>query len=134
MASFPSRVSQKGVISVGLSDHRLNFCTWKISKFKTGGVHKFINFCSLKHNWVDDYICDAAYSYFFKKIMSLVDKITAFKAKGVRGNPKKWFDGDVLKKLNSWDKLYQKFKKSWFHNDYKLWGVKIDCNKKENFF
>ena len=108
----------------------------KISKFKTGGVHKFINFCSLKHNWVDDYICDAAYSYFFKKIMSLVDKITAFKAKRVRGNPKKWFDGDVLKKLNSWDKLYQKFR---FHSldstmitSYEV--LKLIATKKKTFF
>ena len=40
LASFPSRVSQKGVINVGLSDHQLIFCKWKISKFKTDSVHK----------------------------------------------------------------------------------------------
>ena len=49
LASFPLRVSQKGVINVGLSDHQLIFCTRKISKFKNGGVYKYINFRSLKN-------------------------------------------------------------------------------------
>ena len=48
LASFPLRDSQKGVMNVGLSDHQLIFCKRKISKFKTGGVHKYINFLSLK--------------------------------------------------------------------------------------
>ena len=49
LASFPSRVSQKGVINVGLSDHRLIFYTRKTSKFKTGGIYKYINVRSLKN-------------------------------------------------------------------------------------
>ena len=44
LASFPSRVSQKLVINVDLSDHQLIFCTRIFSKFKTGGIHKYINF------------------------------------------------------------------------------------------
>ena len=86
LASFPSRVSQKGVINVGLSDHQLIFCTRKVSKFKTGSVHKYINLRSLKNYRVDYYkkrlgqlvfpnyeIFDdvnAAYSDFFQKITS----------------------------------------------------------------
>ena len=54
-ASFPSRVSQKGVINVGLPDHQLIFCTRKISELKTGGVHKYINLHSLKNYRVDKY-------------------------------------------------------------------------------
>ena len=96
LASFPSRVSQKGVINVGLSDHQLIFCTPKVSNFKTGGAHKYINFRSLKNprilkNYrVDDYkkslgqlvfpnyeIFDdvnGAYSDCFQKIMTLLTK------------------------------------------------------------
>ena len=48
LTSVPSRVSQKGVISVGVSDHQLIFCTRKLSRVKTGGVHKYLNFRSLK--------------------------------------------------------------------------------------
>ena len=55
LASFPLRVSQKGVINVGLSDHQLIVCTRNISKFKTGDVHKYTNFQSLKNYRVDDY-------------------------------------------------------------------------------
>ena len=38
LTSAPSRVSQKGVINVGVSDHQLIFCTRKISRIKTGGA------------------------------------------------------------------------------------------------
>ena len=54
LTSAPSRVSQKGVINVGVSDHQLIFCTRKISKIKTGGDHKCLNFRSLK-NYTADY-------------------------------------------------------------------------------
>ena len=50
LSSFLSKV-----INAGLSDHQLVFCTRKISEFKTGGVHKYINFCSLKNCRADDY-------------------------------------------------------------------------------
>ena len=44
LTSVPSRVSQKGVINVGVSDHQLIFCTRTISKIKIGGDHKYLNF------------------------------------------------------------------------------------------
>ena len=39
LTSVPSRVSQKGIIYEGMSDHQLIFCSRNISKIKTGGVH-----------------------------------------------------------------------------------------------
>ena len=76
---------QKGVIYVGVSDHQLIFCTRKISKIKTGGAHKNLNFRSLK-NYTTDYYketlkqvdfrnyenfgdANEAYSNFFQKLM-----------------------------------------------------------------
>ena len=44
LTSAPSRVSQKGAINIGVSDHQLIFCTRKIYKIKTGGDHKYLNF------------------------------------------------------------------------------------------
>ena len=38
LTSPPSRVSQKGLINVDVSDHQLIFCTRKISKIKTGKI------------------------------------------------------------------------------------------------
>ena len=49
LASLPDRISQEGVINVGLSDHQLIYCTRKISRIKTGGVHKEVKFRSLKN-------------------------------------------------------------------------------------
>ena len=43
------KISQKGVINVGVSDHQLIFCTRKISRIKIGGDHKYLNFRSLKN-------------------------------------------------------------------------------------
>ena len=54
LTSAPSRVSQKGVINVGVSDHQLIFCTHKISRIKMGGAHKYLNFCSIE-NYMADY-------------------------------------------------------------------------------
>ena len=53
LASFPSRVSQKGVINIGISDHQLIFCTRNISRLKTEGIHKYLNFLSFKNCTVD---------------------------------------------------------------------------------
>ena len=55
LASFPARVSQKGVIDVGISDHQLIFCTQKVSRLKTAGIYKYLNFRSFKDNTVDLY-------------------------------------------------------------------------------
>ena len=42
LASYPERVTQQGIIDVGLSDRQLIFCTRKISRIKRG-THKQIN-------------------------------------------------------------------------------------------
>ena len=125
LTKAPSRVSQKGAINVGVSHHQLIFCTRKISKIKTGGAHKYLNFCSLK-NYTADYYKDAlqqvdfpnyrnfgdvneAYSNFFQKLMTVIDKIAPYKSKRVKGNTQKWFAGEVLEKLNLRNKLFKKF-------------------------
>ena len=113
LTSAPSRVSQKGVINVGVSDHQLIFCTRKISRIKTGGAHKYLNFRSL-NNYTADYYKEAlkqidfpnyeyfgdvneAYSNFFHKLITVIDKIAPYKSKRVKGNTQKWFDGEVFK-------------------------------------
>ena len=136
LASFSSRVSEKRVINVGFPDHQLIFCSGKVSKFRTGGVHNCLNFCSLKNYRVDDYKkslgqlvfpnyeifgdINAVYSDFFQKIMTVIDKIARFKTKWVKGYTQKWFDGEVWERLNSRNKRFQKFKKSRLHIDKEL--------------
>ena len=54
LASYPDRVSQKGIIDIGISDHQLILCTRKTLKTKTG-PHKQICFRSLKNYSVAAY-------------------------------------------------------------------------------
>ena len=52
LASYQKRVTQQGIIDIGLSDHQLIFCTRKISRIKRG-THKHIKFRSFKHYLAD---------------------------------------------------------------------------------
>ena len=94
LASIPSQVSQEGVINVSVSDRQLVYCTRKINKIKTGGVHKHITFHLFKNYTVDAYKdalnkvnfpnyelfndANEAYSNFFQKIRTVVDSIAPF--------------------------------------------------------
>ena len=55
LAFLSSRVSQKGVINVGISNHQLIFCIRKLSLVKTGCIYKYLNFRSLKNYTVYSY-------------------------------------------------------------------------------
>ena len=146
LASLPNRISQEGVINVGLLDHKLIYCTRRISRTKTGGVHKKIKFCSLKNYTVDAYknalrkinfpnckYCEdvnEAYSDFFQKVMTVIDNVAPCKSKRVKGNTQNWFDGEVIEKLRSRDKLFKAFKKMRLHIDKELYKkVKYDAQK-----
>ena len=80
---------------------------------------------------------NGTYSNFFQKIMTVIDKIAPYKNKRIKVNTQKWFDSEVLEKLNARDKLSKKFKKSGFNTDvqkaeYDAW--KLITTKKQEFF
>ena len=52
LANCPERVTQQGIIDVGLSDHQLIFCTRKSFRIKRR-THKHIKFHSFKHYSAD---------------------------------------------------------------------------------
>ena len=58
----------------------------------------------------------------------------------MKGNTQKWFDGEVLEKLNLRNKLLKKFKKSRLHIDKELYkkskydALKLIASKKQTFF
>ena len=52
--------------------------------------------------------------------MTVIDKIAPYKSKRRKGNNQKWFDSELLAKLNLRNKLFKKFKKSRPHIDKKL--------------
>ena len=97
LTSFPDRVSKRGIIDVGLSDHQLLYCTKKFSCAKVG-THNQIAFRSLK-NYTEEALSkvyfpnyenfgdvNKAYENFFKKLMRVIDKLGHFKTKIVKGN------------------------------------------------
>ena len=76
---------------------------------------------------------------FFHKLMTVIDKITPYKSKRVKGNTQKWFDGKVLEKLNLRNKLFKKFKKSRLHIDKELYkkskydALRLIASKNKHF-
>ena len=40
--------------------------------------------------------------------MTVIDKIAPFRNKRIKGNTQKWFDSEVLEKLNARDKPFMK--------------------------
>ena len=62
--------------------------------------------------------------------MTVIDNIAPCKTKQVKGNTQNWFNGEVLKKLNSRDKLFKAFKKMRLHVDKELYKkAKCDTQK-----
>ena len=129
------RISQQGIIDVGLSDHQLIYCTRKFSHTKLG-THKQITFLSLKNYTAEAYkealgkVCfpdyenfsdvNKAYENFIQKLMSVIDKLARFKTKRVKGNSQEWFDGEVLESIALRDKLLKKFKRSKLNVDKEI--------------
>ena len=143
LASIPLQVSQHGVINVSVSDHQFIYCTRKIDKIKTQGVHKHLTFRSFKNYIVDAYKdalkkvnfpnyklfndVNEAYSNFFQKIRIVIDSIASFKTKRLRANTQKWFDEEVLENIINRDKRFKKFQKSRLYIDKDLYK-KAKCN------
>ena len=96
IASFPNRVSQQGVIDVGLSDHQIIYYTRKISRIKRG-KHKEIRYRSFKNYSADIYEealgrvdfpnylhfenINDAYSNFIQKVMGVIDLVAPTKSR-----------------------------------------------------
>ena len=125
LASFPERVTQSGVVDIGLSDHQLIYCTRGISRIKRGS-HKQIKFCWFKHYTVDLFEqewsklnfpnyqnfndINEAYNDFIQKIMNVIDKVTPLKERWVKRNSQEWFDGEIADEIKNRDKLLKNSK------------------------
>ena len=155
LASFPNRVSQQGVIDVGLSDHQIIYCTRKISRIKRG-THKQIRYHSLKNYSADIYEealgrvdfpnyhnfenINHTYSNFIQKFIGVIDLVAPIKSRRIKQNSQEWLDGEVAEKISVCDKLFKKFKKSKLHIDkeiYKIAGYEVQkliSHKKKKFF
>ena len=116
LASFLDRVTQQGILNVGLSNHQLIYCTGKITRIKRGG-HKQITFCSFKNYTIDGYekavveinfpeykkvnSVNDAYSNFIQKLTEVIDKVAPVKSKRIKRNYQEWFYSEISEKLIS---------------------------------
>ena len=132
LTTFPERVSHKGIIDVGLSNHQLIHCTRKFSRNKIG-THKQITFLSLKIYTDEAYkealgkVCfpiyenisdvNKAYERFIQNLTSVIDKLPPFETKQLKGNSQEWFVVEVLESIALGDKLFKKFKRSKLNAD-----------------
>ena len=154
LASYQERVTQQGIISVGLSDHQLIFCPRKISRIKSG-THKHNKFHSFKNysadlfketltsinfpNYQNFNDATEAYDDFIQKIMVAIDKVAPIKERKIKHNSQEWFDGEISKAIKNRDKLLKIFKRSILHIDKELYNAarykvhKLIFNKKRLF-
>ena len=149
------RVTQQGIIDVGLSDHQLIFCTRKLSRIKRG-THKHTKFRSFKHysadlfketltstnfpNYQNFNDTNEAYDDFIQKIMVAIEKVAPIKERRIKHNSQEWFDGEISEAIKNRDKLLKKFKKSRLHIEKELYNAarykvhKLIFNKKKGCF
>ena len=146
------RISQFGIVNVGLSDHQLIYCTRKITRTRLN-AHKYVKMRSLKYYSEDLYVkklkeidfpdysnfkdINEAYSDFTEKVASVIDEIAPIKEVRVKSNSQDWFDAEINEERR--DKLLAKFKKSRSDSDnenYKKSRNKVQRmikDKKKNF-
>ena len=120
LTSYQERVTQQGIISVGLSDHQLIFCPRKISRIKSG-TRKHNKFRSFKNysadlfketltsinfpNYQNFNDATEAYDDFIQKIMVAIDKVAPIKERRIKHNSQELFDGEISEATKNRDKL-----------------------------
>ena len=147
------KISLKGVIDVGRSEHQLIYCTRKILRIKAN-MHDQIRVRSLKKYTPELLIkelkkinfpnynifsnVNIAYLDLVEKILSVVDKIAPFKDLRIKNNTQDWFDEAKAIKLT--EKRLKQFKSTKLHIDEDLYketkyhAVKLIKQKKSHFY
>ena len=126
------RISQSGVLPIGLSDHMPIYCTRKITRTKLFD-HKYITIRSLKNYSQEKFLqilndiafpdyskfenVDDAYDHFISKLTDAIDGIAPIKRVRVKGNTKEWFDEEIHNAIKIRDKNFRVFKKSKLKKD-----------------
>ena len=154
LTNSADRISQFGIVNVGLSDHQLIYCTRKVTRTRLN-AHKYVKMRSLKYYSEDLYVkklkeidfpdysnfkdINEACSDFTEKVASVIDEIAPIKEVRVKSNSQDWFDAEINEEIERRDKLLAKFKKSRSHSDnenYKKSRNKVERmikDKKKNF-
>ena len=115
ISNSSQKVSQHGVLNIGLSDHQMIYCrpTRKSTRVKNHD-HKNFKICSTKNYSIGRFLkklkflefpnhfefidINAAYSHFLRLITSVIDEIAPIKEIRVRSNTQEWLDKEVLER------------------------------------
>ena len=126
LASSPDRVTQRGILSVELSDRQLIYCTRKVTRIKRDGC-KHTKFRSFQNYTIDGFQkalvkiifpvhknfdnVNNPYWKFILKLNEVIDKVAPFKNKRTKRNSEVWFHSEISGQLIIQDKLFKKYKK-----------------------
>ena len=124
IVSDEEKISQSGVILIGISDHFLTYCTRHSPKTK---FNKHNTICSRSRknyssetfieklseiNWfkvIND--VDVAWSNFKDLFMSVVDKIAPLKEKRLKQRSEPWITSELLDDIKARDQALETFRK-----------------------
>ena len=127
LTNCSEKVTQAGVIELGLSDHDLIYCTRKIVR-KKYFEHNTVSLRSLKHyspdlilgtlrakqfpNYTNFDCVDDAYKHFSEIILKVIDSVAPLKEVRIPNSTQPWVDNTILEKIRLRNRLDKKFKKS----------------------
>ena len=136
LTNAEKRISQKGVIDVGLPNHLLIYCTRKILRAKAN-MHNQIRVPSLKTYTLKRFVevlkkinflnynifsdINVAYSDLVEKITTLIDKVAPYKEVRIKNNTQDWFDDEVAEAIKLREKCLMRFKLTKLHIDEDLY-------------
>ena len=136
LTNSSEKVSQKGVIDVGISDHQLIYCTRKIKRIKHN-MHNQIQVRSLKKYSAEIFTnalktvqfpnynifsnVNIAYSDLLNKISDTIDNVAPIKEIRIKNNTQEWFDNEIAEAIKTREKYFKKFKKSNLQIDYNFY-------------
>ena len=132
LTNSKDKISQFGVIDVGLSDHQLIYCTRKTVKPKYNTKTR-IKYRSLKHYKTETFLeklkliefpdystynnINEAYADLIQKINSVIDELAPEKEMYIKNNTEEWIDEDIFEGIRIRDKKFKKFKRTRLHID-----------------
>ena len=154
LTNSSEKISQKGVIDVGISDHQLIYCTRKIKRIKHN-MHNQIQVRSLKKYSAEIFTnalktvqfpnynifsnVNVAYADLLNKISDTID-VAPIKEIRIKNSTQKWFDNEIAGAIKTRDKYFKKFKKANLQIDYNFYieakynSQKLIKQKKIEFF
>ena len=132
--SHRDKISQSGVINIGLSDHFLTYCTRKVQR-GSFNTHNSVRIRSMKNyssenflmelnkiNWfqvTDIEDVNKAWALFHNLFIKVLNRVAPIKQVRLKQRSKPWMDGHILDLINQRDQALHNYRKSKIADDFK---------------